>query len=57
MNIESVDFKGWSPEGFVIYADSTSAGIQIISDDGTLNGCQTAERPSDRTFRSGWVKF
>ena len=57
VKVNSVDFKGWSPEAFAIYADSARRGIQVIDDDGTSEGCQTAEQPSDRTFRSGWVKF
>ena len=54
-----VSFKGFNPEGIVVYPDKAFNPIQIISDDGhrLINGirCKDQKNPAAKSFRSFWV--
>lgn len=53
---EQVHFKHFSPEAIVIYPDSATVGIQVLSDDGRTSGHRN---PADAapSFRSGWIRL
>jgi hypothetical protein len=54
--VEQVQLK-WSAEALVIYPDSEATRLQLVSDDGTVEGCKMRKDPLSKVFRTGWVEF